>query len=552
MIKIELEKYLKSKYPKEDHTCEHKEFKTLKQAISGRKGEDVISYISALSNMEGGVLVLGVKDGSLEVVGIEDTSGYTAQELPQRLVGNCTNLSSEGLMAEEFITSDTNQKVWVIHIPKHQPRKPVYAHKVAWQRSGESIIPLTHQREAVILSESLSIATDWSAKICQNATFEDLSNEAIQTAKEEYKTKHPKLSDEVDSWSDEQFLAKAKLLKNGKITNACMLLLGKDEKSDLLEDINPQITWILKDSNNLEQSYEHFGLPLLLSAKSVLNKIRNFKYRFMSENKLFPEEVDKYDTWVLYEALHNAIAHQDYELRGRINVVEFPDKVVISNVGDFLAGEIEEIIKRDTPLENYRNDFLCKAMVEINMIDTIGSGIKRMFVIQKQRFFPMPDYDTNNKRVQVTIHGKIIDEKYTKLLALNPNIDLIDLIHLDKIAKKQPVNDEIIKNLKAKKLIEGRKPNLYISATVAKVTNQTSDYIKIRGIDDDFIQKMIVDYLKKFKTAKRVDFENILLDKLPDILDINQKKNKIKNNLQALKKASKIENIGKVWQMSKS
>ena len=552
MVKIELEKYLKSKYPKEDHTCEHKEFKTLKQAISGRKGEDVISYISALSNMEGGVLVLGVKDGSLEVVGIEDTSGYTAQELPQRLVGNCTNLSSEGLMAEEFITSDTNQKVWVIHIPKHQPRKPVYAHKVAWQRSGESIIPLTHQREAVILSESLSIATDWSAKICQNATFEDLSNEAIQTAKEEYKTKHPKLSDEVDSWSDEQFLAKAKLLKNGKITNACMLLLGKDEKSDLLEDINPQITWILKDSNNLEQSYEHFGLPLLLSAKSVLNKIRNFKYRFMSENKLFPEEVDKYDTWVLYEALHNAIAHQDYELRGRINVVEFPDKVVISNVGDFLAGEIEEIIKRDTPLENYRNDFLCKAMVEINMIDTIGSGIKRMFVIQKQRFFPMPDYDTNNKRVQVTIHGKIIDEKYTKLLALNPNIDLIDLIHLDKIAKKQPVNDEIIKNLKAKKLIEGRKPNLYISATVAKVTNQTSDYIKIRGIDDDFIQKMIVDYLKKFKTAKRVDFENILLDKLPDILDINQKKNKIKNNLQALKKASKIENIGKVWQMSKS
>ncbi len=552
MTKIELENYIKTKYPREDHACEHKEFKTLKQTISGRKGEDVISYVSALSNMEGGVLILGVKDSSLEIVGIEDTSGYTEQELPQRLVGNCTNLSTEGLVVEEFITSDTNQKVWIIHIPKHQPRKPVYAHKVAWQRSGESIVSLTPQREAVILSESLSIATDWSAKICQNATFKDLSSEAIQTAKEEYKTKHPKLADEVDSWSIEQFLAKAKLLKDGKITNACMLLLGKDEKSELLEDINPQITWILKDNNNLEQSYEHFGLPFLLSAKNVLDKIRNFKYRFMSENKLFPEEVDKYDTWVLYEALHNAIAHQDYELRGRINVVEFPDKVVISNVGNFLAGEIEDIIKRDAPLENYRNDFLCKAMVEINMIDTIGSGIKRMFVIQKQRFFPMPDYDIGSKRVQVTIHGKIIDEKYTKLLALNPDIDLIDLIHLDRIAKKLPISDKIIKELKAKKLIEGRKPNLYISATVAKATNQTSDYIKIRGIDDNFIQKMIIDYLKKFKTAKRVDFENILLDKLPDILDINQKKNKIKNNLQALKKAGKIENKGKVWQMSKS
>jgi len=381
--------------------------------------------------------------------------------------------------------------------------------------------------------------------------MEDLSKEAINTAKEEYKTKHPRLKDEVNSWSDEQFLAKAKLLKDGKITNACMLLLGCDEKAYLLNYINPQITWILKDNNNIEQSYEHFGLPFLLSAKRVLDKIRNFKYRFMSENKLFPEEVDKYDNWVLYEALNNAIAHQDYELRGRVNVVEFPDKVVISNMGSFLAGEIEEIIQRNVPLENYRNDFLCKAMVEINMIDTIGSGIKRMFSIQKQRLFPMPDYIIEQNRVQVTIHGKIIDERYTKLLALNPYIDLIDLIHLDKIAKKQPINEEIIKKLRVKKLIEGRKPNLFISENVAKATSQQSEYIKIRGLNDSFIQKMIFEYLKKFKKAKRIDFENILLDKLPDILDINQKKNKIKNNLQALKRAGKITNIGKVWQMSK-
>ena len=550
MTKNELEQFIRTKYQKENSSCEHKEFKTLKQAISGRKGEDVISYVSALSNMEGGELILGVKDGSLEVVGIENSHDYTPENLPLRIVGNCTNLSTEGLSVEEFITSDTHQKVWIVHIPKHQPRKPVYAHKVAWQRSGDSIIPLTPQREAVILSESLSVVTDWSAKICQNATIDDLSKDAIDTAKEEYKTKHPRLKGEVDSWSDEQFLAKAKLLKEGKVTNACMLLLGCDEKAYLLSDANPQITWILKDNDNIEQSYEHFGLPFLLSAKSVLGKIRNFKYRFMNENKLFPDEVDKYDSWVLYEALNNAIAHQDYELKGRINVVEFPDKVVISNRGSFLAGEIEEIIRRDSPLENYRNDFLCKAMVEINMIDTIGSGIKRMFSIQKQRLFPMPDYLTEQNRVQVTIHGKIIDEKYTKLLALNPDIDLIDLIHLDKIAKKQSVSDNIIRELRGKKLIEGRKPNLFISENVAKATNQQNDYMKIRGIDDKFIQKMILEYLKKFKQAKRADFEDILLDKLPDILDINQKKNKIKNNLQALKKSGKIENIGKVWKMS--
>lgn len=550
MTKIELETYLKSKYPKENSSCEHKEFKSFKSSVSSRKGEDIISYVSAISNMEGGHLVLGIADKTLEIIGIEDTQDYTPENLPFRLVGNCTNLSTEGLSVEEFITSDTNQKVWVIHMPKHSPRKPVYAHKTAWQRSGDSLIPLTPQRETMILNESLSIESDWSAKICEGATLDDLSLEAISFAKQEYKTKHPKFTDEVDEWSIEQFLAKAKLLKNGQITNACVLLLGKNESAYLLENVNPQITWILKDNDNIEQSYEHYGLPFLLSAKAVHDKIRNFKYRYMSESKLFPDEVDKYDNWVLYEALHNAIAHQDYELRGRINVVEFPDKVVISNVGDFLAGEIEEIIQRDAPLENYRNNFLCKAMVEINMIDTIGSGIKRMFSIQKKRFFPMPDYTIEKGRVQVTIYGKILNERYTKLLASNPDISLLDVIYLDRISKNYPIDDESIKELKLKGLIEGRKPNLHISSSVAIAIDQKSEYIKMRGIDDSFVQKMILDYLQRFGEAKRADFEKIVLDKLPEFLDMKQKKDKVKNNLQILKKAHKIDNDGKLWKMS--
>lgn len=545
MTKLELEEYIKTKYPKENDACEHKEFKNLKSSVSGRKGEDIISYVSAMSNMEGGSLVLGVADKTLEVVGIEDVFDYTAENLPYRLVGNCTNLSTEGLFVEEIITTDTNQRVWIIHIPRHSPRKPVYAHKIAWQRSGDSLIELTSQREAVILSESLLIETDWSAKICKDATLNDLSLEAIEFAKEEYKTKHSKLVHEVDKWSIEQFLAKAKLLKNGQITNACMLLLGKDESSYLLENIHCQITWILKDNSNIEQSYEHFGLPFLLSAKAVHDKIRNFKYRYMSESKLFPDEVDKYDTWVLYEALHNAIAHQDYEMRGRINVVEFPDKVVISNAGSFLAGKIEEVILRDSPLENYRNNFLCQAMVEINMIDTIGSGIKRMFSIQKSRFFPMPDYLIDNGRVQVTIHGKILNERYTKLLAANPEIELLDVIYLDQVAKNHSVDDEIIKVLRAKGMIEGRKPNIFISAKVAQTIGEKAEYSKNKGFDKQYYLDLILKSIAEHTSMTRAEIDSLLWKKLPEYMDDNQKKIKINNLINELSnKLKKICNKG--------
>lgn len=545
MTKVELETYLRANYSKEDNFCEHKEFKSFKSSVSSRKGEDVISYVAALSNMEGGHLILGVKDKTLDIVGLVDIQDYTPENLPYRLVGNCTNLSTEGLHVEEFITTDTAQKVWIVHIPKHSPRKPVYAHKTAWQRSGDSLIPLTSQRETMILNESLSIESDWSAKICKDAIVTDLSEEAIRIARQEYKTKHPKLANEVDSWSNEKFLAKAKFLKNEQLTNSCMLLLGKEESSYLLKEINPQITWILKDNDNIEQSYEHFGLPILLSAKAVHDKIRNFKYRYMSESKLFPDEVDKYDTWVLYEALHNAIAHQDYELRGRINVVEFPDKVVISNVGDFLAGDIEEIIQRDAPLENYRNEFLCKAMVEINMIDTIGSGIKRMFNIQKKRFFPMPDYVIEKGRVQVTIYGKILNERYTKLLASNPEIGLLDVMQLDRIAKNYLLEDESIKTLRSKGLIEGRKPNLFISAAVAQTLGEKAEYSKNKGFDKQYYLDLILKAISEHGSMTRVEIDSLLWKKLPDYMDDAKKKVKINNLINELSnKLNKISNKG--------
>ncbi|MEA2073051.1 MAG: ATP-binding protein [Campylobacterota bacterium] len=545
MTKKELQIYIKSEYPKENESCEWKEFKNLKHSVSGAKSEDVISYISAIANMQGGSLVLGVKDGSLDIVGIENFSGYTAESLPLRLLGNCTNLSSEGLEVEEIITSDTNQTVWIIHIPKHLPRKPVYAHKTAWQRKGDSLIELTPEREAVILNESIAVDTDWSANICKDATLEDLSTEAILFAREEYKKKHSRVAEEVDDWNDEQFLNKAKLTIHSKITNSTLLLLGKDESSHLLGSSVPQLTWILKDADGMEQSYEHFVLPLILSAKEVHDKIRNFKYRYMADSTLFPEEVDKYDNWILYEALHNSIAHQDYEVAGRVNIVEFPDKLVISNAGSFLAGDIQSIIERDTPSEVYRNKFLCACMVEINMIDTIGSGIKRMFSIQKKRFFPMPDYKISDNKVEVTIHGKILDEKYTKLLSSNSELSLMDVIFLDRIVKEYPISDEIVKELRGKKLIEGRKPNLYISAKVAQATGDKASYTKNRAFDKQYYLDLIMKSIKEHSSMTRNDINSLLWGKLPEYMDDTQKKNKVNNLINELSnKLKKIKNSG--------
>ena len=167
MIELELQQYLLREFPQENARCEWKEFKNLKNSFCGNEKDDVISYVSAIANMEGGHLVIGVKDKTLEIVGT-DISRMTFNGQPAntqsatfKLTEQCTYLSSEGLSIEEFVTEDTNKRVWIIHIPKHLPRRPVLAQKKARQRIEDSLVELTQERMPVILDEPINAAKDW-------------------------------------------------------------------------------------------------------------------------------------------------------------------------------------------------------------------------------------------------------------------------------------------------------------------------------------------------------------------------------------------------------
>src|SRR5690606_553589 len=124
-------------------------------------------------------------------------------------------------------------------------------------------------------------------------------------------------ANEVDKWDNATFLTKTKLINNGLLTRAAIILLGKPESSVYLKPANPQISWVLYDKDKVEKDYEHFSPPYILSVNAVYGKIRNLKYRYMKDGTLFPEEVDQYDPQNIREALSNCIAHMDYTTGGR-------------------------------------------------------------------------------------------------------------------------------------------------------------------------------------------------------------------------------------------
>ena len=551
MTELELKSFLKENFPKENEKCEWKEFKSLKSSISARQGEDLISYISSISNMEGGNIILGIEDKTLKIIGIQDFHDYNIDNIKYRILGNCTNLSSENLEISEYITSDTQKIVWIVKVPKHSFRLPVYAHKKAWQRIGDSLVEMTKERLDNILNESL-IIEDWSKKIIEKVSIEDLDKEAIKKARKEFIKRNPKYIDEIEKWDDIKFLDKAKLTIKGKITRACFILLGKEEEEHFL-DSAVKIRWNLKTLDNQDKDFEIFSIPLILSVDEIYKKIRNLKYRYLREDTLFPDEVLRYDPFVIREPLNNAIAHQDYSKKGRINLVEFEDDhLIFTNLGTFLPKTVENVVLKDSPEEFYRNTFLVEAMRNLGMIETQGGGIRKVFNFQKQRFFPMPEYDFSDEKVKVTIVGKVINEEFAKILIKNPEITLEDTLILDKVQKRKKLTDDEFIYLKKKKFIEGRKGSNYISYNVIEPTKNKdllADYINNRSLDDRHFKELILEFISKSGKAKRKDIDNFIIPKLSSALTDSKKKNKVTNLLSSLRMEGKIKSLpGYFWE----
>jgi ATP-dependent DNA helicase RecG len=373
------------------HTAEN-EIVEFKEAKTQFDKDKLGKYFSALSNEanlrqhSNAWIVFGIKNDrtiigtSVSDIQLNDYKNELAQHTSPRL------------SFENIERVDRNGKLVIIcTIPAAPSGQPVSWKGHWYGRDGESLGALNQREYDLIRMQNA--AFDWSAQLLPDASIDDLSVDAIDFARLQYVEKNKKNKDEINQWDNITFLNKAKVTIKGKITRTAILLLGKPESDHLISPSQAKISWILKDQKNIEKDYTHFSCPFILAVSDLNGKIRNLKYRYIKTGNLFPEEVDQFDPFIIREALNNCIAHQDYSLNGKINVIEREDGLLtFSNDGAFIPESIEQVIKSDAPESRYRNPFLANAMVNLNMIDTTGSGIKRMFGIQRQKFFPMPDY----------------------------------------------------------------------------------------------------------------------------------------------------------------
>ena len=522
--------------------------------------DELGKYFSALSNeanlreREFGWIVFGVWDKKHEIVGTSFKNGEVALN---KLKQDMSQHTTDGLIFREIIPLEVKGKRVLLFKVPATPRNIVMKWKgIAYGRDGESLKPLNQAKQDEIRRQPPIL--DWTAQLVPNATIDDLDELAIATARIMYKKVHKSSipAEEIDSWTVEEFLANSRVMRDGQLTRAAILLLGKPLSLQKIHPAVAQITWTWEDKDETVIDYEHFTIPFILTVDKVLAKIRNKTMRELPGGTLFPDTMKQYDDYTVREALHNCIAHQDYTLQQRISFVEGNDKLYYGNGGSFIPGTIENALEHKGPQRHYRNECLCTGMVNFNMIDTVGRGIKKIFDEQRNRFFPMPDYeiDNNQRSVGVTIYGKMLDEKYSSLLKENKGLTLKECVWLDAIQKHRPVTKDAVKHLKEKGLIEGRSPNYIISLTVAKLTHQIGHYIKEKGLEEKLLEQTILQLARaagndEFKLA---DVYEALRKNLPDSMNATSKRRYLSRLLSKMKESGLLLVEGRTWRIAET
>jgi ATP-dependent DNA helicase RecG len=320
------------------------EWVEFKEAKNNIHFEDLGKYFSAFSNeanlkdLDFGWLVLGITNKvPRKIIGTHYRPNRPALDsLKKEISDHMTNRLNFEEIHELHLTEG---RVLMFQVPPALRGVPTPWKGHYYGREGESLVPLSLSKIEQIRGQVGG--DDWSARVCKEATLYDLDIEALRFARKQYKEKHPVQAEELNQWDDLKFLNKAKICISGQITHTALVLLGKEESSHFLSPAIARMTWVLRDAYGMERDYEHFGPPLMLAVDRVFTKIRNLTYRYMPNASLFPIEVTQYDAWVIRETLHNAIAHQDYSQAGRINIIEEPESLLVTNLGHFIPGSVE-------------------------------------------------------------------------------------------------------------------------------------------------------------------------------------------------------------------
>lgn len=477
----------------------------------------ILGYVTALCNEKGGSLVIGMED-----------------KYPHKVVGTRQNENSTGEL-EANIYRDTGirpkiyelyedeaekkGRVLVIDVPSRPAGTVFKFEDVPLMRVGEELKPMSDEVYLSIIQEN---EPDFSQQICRNATLDELDPDALSVLKEKYAKKQN--NPIFLTLSNRQILSDLQLITDEGVTNAAVILLGKE---DFIKRVYPQASVMLEYRHSESQiTFDNrisYSQPFFIMIDRLWHDIdlRNGKFQIKEGPYIF--DVPYFNEEVIRESINNAITHRDYTRHSETVIKQYPQKLIVTNAGGFPHGvTIDNIL---TVPSTPRNRLLADVLSKTGIVERSGQGIDKIFYRTLSEGKEAPDYSGSDAFNVELILSAIIQDKAFALfiesvqqnLAEDNKLSVFEIVVLDKIRRNEKttaLDKAVIKQLMDRNLIEKRgKTNgihYILCRSYYEFTGNTAEYSKKSDWNTSQVTSIIIPFLTKYNKAKMGDFVKLL------------------------------------------
>lgn len=477
----------------------------------------ILGYVTALCNEKGGSLVIGMEDKyPHKVVGTRQNENSTGE-----LEANIYRDTGIRPKIYELYEDETEKKgrVLVIDVPPRPAGTVFKFEDVPLMRVGEELKPMSDEVYLSIIQEN---EPDFSQQVCRDATLDDLDSDALSVLKEKYARKQN--NPIFLTLSNRQILSDLQLITDEGVTNAAVILLGKE---DFIKRVYPQASVMLEYRHSESQiTFDNrisYSQPFFIMIDRLWHDIdlRNGKFQIKEGPYIF--DVPYFNEEVIRESINNAITHRDYTRHSETVIKQYPQKLIVTNAGGFPHGvTIDNLL---TVPSTPRNRLLADVLSKTGIVERSGQGVDKIFYRTLSEGKEAPDYSGSDAFNVELILSAIIQDKAFALfiesvqqnLAEDNKLSVFEIVVLDKIRRNEKtaaLDKAVIKQLMDRNLIEKRgKTNgihYILCRSYYEFTGNTAEYSKKSDWNTSQVTSIIIPFLTKYNKAKMGDFVKLL------------------------------------------
>lgn len=363
---------------------------------------DYLKWICGFANAKGGKVYIG-KNDSGNVVHLSNYK-YLMDTIPNKI------RDLLGIICDVNLFDENNKKY--IEIITQPSQVPVSLRGRYYFRSGSTKIELTGNA----LNEFLlkKAGETWDDLVEERATFDDIDIDSLKMflADAERSGRMP----DISNLSNEDILDKLRLLDNGKLKRAAIILFAKDPNR-FYPNVMVKIGAFGSDDVDLmfQEVEENNLIKLLQEVQNQLN------HKFLKKNINFEGfqriEKSEYPVAAVREMILNALVHRTY-MGAPIQIRVYDNKISIWNEGGLPDGISLDSLKHNHA-SHPRNPRIADACFKAGYIDAWGRGTLKIINTCKDAGLPEPEINEQDGGIIVTLFNKKDFVEQLKKLELN-------------------------------------------------------------------------------------------------------------------------------------